>query len=82
MKALLISAVIAASVSATVHPGFAKCVPLIKEAREQMVSARLSKRDQEQVKALLEEADRLSEANDHKGGIRKANEALSIINKK
>jgi hypothetical protein len=60
----------------------AKCVPLIKEAREQLASAQLSKADETRVKALLMEADKLSEANNHKEGIQKANEALNILKKK
>jgi hypothetical protein len=60
----------------------AKCVPLIEQAREQLAAARLSKADEMKVKALLEEADRLSQANNHKDGIQKANEALAIIKKK
>jgi hypothetical protein len=57
-------------------------VPLIKEAREQLAVANLSKGEEAKVKALLEEADKLSEANNHKEGIKKANEALAIIKKK
>ena len=60
----------------------AKCVPLIKEAREQLATAQLSKADETRVKALLDEADKLSEANNHKEGIQKANEALAIMKKK
>jgi hypothetical protein len=60
----------------------AKCVPLIKEVREHLATAHLSKGDEAKVKALLEEADKLSEANKHKEGIKKANEALAVIKKK
>jgi hypothetical protein len=61
---------------------FAKCVPLIKEAREHLASAQLSIADEAKVKALLEEADKFSQANSHKEGIQKAKEALAIIKKK
>ena len=64
------------------QPLSAKCVPLIKEARERLADAHLSKGDESKAKALLEEADNLSQANNHKEGIQKANEALSIIKKK
>ena len=60
----------------------AKCVPLIKEAREQLATAQLSKADDTKVKALLDEADKSSEANNHKEGIQKANEALAVMKKK
>ena len=69
-------------VALTYQPVFAKCVPLIKEVREHLASAQLSKADETKVKALLEEADKLSQANNHKDGIQKANEALAIIKKK
>jgi hypothetical protein len=64
------------------QPVSAKCVPLIQEAREQLASAQLTKADEAKVKALLVEADKLSEANNHKEGIQKANEALAIIKRK
>jgi hypothetical protein len=66
----------------TYHPVWGKCVPLIKEAREQLTISQLSKADETRVKALLVEADKLSEANNHREGIQKANEALAIIKKK
>lgn len=82
MKKVWILTGVVSYVALTYQPASAKCVPLIKEAREQLASAHLSKSDETKVKALLEEADKLSEANNHKEGIQKANEALNIIKKK
>jgi hypothetical protein len=80
MKSAVISGLIIGCFVFSFELALAKCVPLIKEAREQLTTARLSKKDLERVKLLLDEADKLSEANNHKEGIRKANEALAIIN--
>jgi hypothetical protein len=82
MKNVWMLAGVISYVALTHQPLGAKCVPLIKEVREQLSAAHLSKSDETKVKALLEEADKLSEANNHKEGIQKANEALRIIKKK
>jgi hypothetical protein len=82
MKKAIVIAAIFNFVGLTYEPLLAKCVPLIKEAREQLAAANLSRADAIKVKALLEEADKLSADNNHKEGIQKANEALSIIKKK
>jgi hypothetical protein len=82
MKKAWILAGAVSYIALTFQPVWAKCVPLIKEAREQLAVAHLSKGEEAKVKALLEEADKLSEANNHKDGIKKANEALAIIKKK
>jgi hypothetical protein len=82
MKHLWIFTGIMTFVALAHQPVFAKCVPLIKEAREQLAAAHLAKIDEARVKALLQEADQLSQANNHKEGIQKANEALAIIKKK
>jgi len=66
----------------TSQPVWAKCVPLIKHAREELAGAQLSKGKEARINALLEEADKLSEANNHKEGIKKAKEALAIIKKR
>jgi hypothetical protein len=55
---------------------------LIKEGRELMASAKLSKGDETKAKGLLDEADQLREAGNHVDGIKKANEALNILKKK
>jgi hypothetical protein len=82
MKKAWIFAGIISCVALTYQPVSAKCVPLIKEVREHLAAAHLSKADETKVNALLEEADRLSQADKHKEGIQKANEALAIIKKK
>jgi len=82
MKKTWLLAGVVGYVGSISQPALAKCVPLIKEAREQLASARLSKSVETRVKALLEEADKLSEANNHKEGIQKANEAITIIKKR
>jgi len=69
-------------VALTCQPVWAKCVPLIQEVREQLAGAHLSKGEEARVNALLEEAEKLSEANNHKEGMKKANDALAIIKKK
>lgn len=69
-------------VALTGQPVWAKCVPLIQEVREQLAAAHLAKGEEAKVNALLEEAEKLSEANNHKEGIKKANDALAIIKKK
>jgi hypothetical protein len=82
MKKAWIFAAMISHIGLAPQASSAKCVPLIKEVRERLASAQLSRADETKVKALLEEADALSEANNHKEGIRKANEALAVIKKK
>jgi len=82
MKKAWILAGAVSYVALTGQPAWAKCVPLIQEVREELAAARISKGEEAKVNALLEEAAKLSEANNHKDGIKKANEALAIIKKK
>jgi len=82
MKRLAIVAGMLGFLAISFQSASARCVPLIKEAREQLVSAKLSKSDETKVKALLSDADKVSEAGDHKEGVKKANAALEILKKK
>jgi hypothetical protein len=81
MKRTLILAAAMGFLALSFQSSSAKCVPLIKEAREELASAKLSKADEAKVKALLSEADKLSEAGNHIDGVKKANEALAILKK-
>lgn len=81
MKATLILAAAAALLVLSNQSISAKCVPLIREAREQLASAKLSKSDEAKIKTILNEADRLSEAGNHVDGVKKANQALNMLKK-
>jgi hypothetical protein len=81
MKATLILAAAASLMALSIQPTSAKCVPLIKEAREQLASAKLSKSDDAKIKTILNEADKLSEAGNHVEGVKKATEALNMLKK-
>lgn len=82
MKTVWILAVMVSFLILSFQPVGAKCAPLIKDGREQLASAKLSKGDEAKVKGLLDEADQLREAGNHVEGIKKANEALNILKKK
>jgi hypothetical protein len=82
MKKLAIAAGTLGLLALSYQPAIAKCAPLIKEAREQLGSAKLSKSDDAKVKALLKDADKLTEANNHIDAVKKANEALDLLKKK
>jgi hypothetical protein len=81
MKATLIFVAAATLLVLSNQPTLAKCVPLIKEAREQLASAKLSKSDEAKIKTILNEADKLSEAGNHIEGVKKANQALNMLKK-
>ncbi|HVO95619.1 MAG TPA: hypothetical protein VMT22_22375 [Terriglobales bacterium] len=81
MKKIMILSGLLGLLALPVHSTWAKCAPLIKEAREQLASAKLSKSDEAKVKALLNEAEKVSEAGNHIEGVKKANEALEILKK-
>jgi hypothetical protein len=59
-----------------------RCPRLIKEGKELLTSAKLSKSDEEKVKALLDESQKLHDSGSHADSIKKANEALDLLKKK
>jgi len=82
MKRVAIVAAMLGVLALSYQTASAKCAPLIKEAREQLASAKLSKSDDAKVKSLLTEADKLTEAKNHIDAVKKANEALDILKMK
>ena len=82
MKRLAIAVSMVGLLALSYQSASAKCAPLIKEAREQLASTKLSKSDDAKVRGLLTEADKLTEANNHIDAVKKANEVLDILKKK
>ena len=67
----------------SVQPVWAnRCPGLIKEAKGLLASAKLSKADEDKVKTLLDESQKLHDAGSHSDSIKKANEALGLLKKK
>jgi hypothetical protein len=59
-----------------------RCPRLIKEGKELLSTAKLSKSDEEKVKAALDEAQKLHDSGSHADSVKKANEALDLLKKK
>lgn len=58
------------------------CPKLIEEGRETLAKVKLTKTDEDKVKALLDEAQKLHDNGSHAASVRKANEALGFLKKK
>ena len=58
------------------------CPKLIKEGRDLLAKANLSKTDATKIKGLLDESERLHDSGDHGESVKKAKEALSLLKKK
>ncbi|HEY2919401.1 MAG TPA: hypothetical protein VGK77_10450 [Candidatus Binatia bacterium] len=64
-------------------PAFARtCPKLIKEGRDLLAKASLSKADATKIKGLLDESEKLHDSGDHGESVKKAKEALSLLKKK
>jgi len=59
-----------------------RCPSLIKEGRDLLAGAKLAKADQEKVKKLLDEAQKLHDGGSHGDSVKRANEALELLKKK
>lgn len=67
----------------SVQPVLARtCPTLIKEGKELLATAKLSKANENKVKALLDESQKLHDAGSHGDSVKKANEALDLLKKK
>lgn len=67
----------------SVQPVWANsCPKLIKEAKGLLADAKLAKADQNKVKALIDEAQKLHDSGSHGDSVKKAKEALALIGKK
>jgi hypothetical protein len=58
------------------------CPKLIKEGRELLAKASVSKADATRIKNLLDESEKLHDSGDHGESVKKAKEALSLLKKK
>ncbi|MBI4490320.1 MAG: hypothetical protein HY694_14645 [Deltaproteobacteria bacterium] len=58
------------------------CPKLIKEGKDLLASAKLSKANEDKVKALLDESQKLHDGGSHGDSVKKANEALDLLKKK
>lgn len=66
-----------------VQPVWARtCPKLIKEGKDLLASAKLSKANEDKVKALLDESQKLHDGGSHGDSVKKANEALGLLKKK
>jgi hypothetical protein len=64
-------------------PAFGRtCPKLIKEGRDLLAKASLSKSDATKIKGLLDESEKLHDSGDHGESVKKAKEALSLLKKK
>lgn len=80
MKKLAIVALVAALVMAVGAPAYAfKCPTLIRQANEQMAKMDPNSDKVKKAKALVEEADKLHKAGNHADSVKKAEEALSVL---
>lgn len=67
----------------SVQPVWANtCPELISEGRNLLPKAKLAKAQQDKVKTLLDEAQKLHDAGQHGASEKKANEALDLLKKK
>lgn len=67
----------------SVQPVWANSCPrLIKEGKELLGKTKLGKADQDKVKALLDESQKLHDSGSHGDSVKKANEALALLGKK
>jgi hypothetical protein len=64
------------------HPAWARrCPTLIKEGQQILGKVKLSKAEEDKVRALLDEAQKLHDNGSHDASIKRAN-ALDVLNKK
>jgi len=64
-------------------PAFARtCPKLIKEGRDLLAKASVSKADASKIKSLVDESEKLHDGGDHGESMKKAKEALSLLKKK
>ena len=78
---MLAAAVVLALLSA--QPLWARtCPKVIKEGRDSLAKAKLSKTESDKVKTLLDDADKAHDSGDHDQAIKKAKQALALLNKK
>lgn len=67
----------------SVQPVWANTCPrLIKEAKGLLADAKLDKGDQNKVKALIDEAQKLHDSGSHGDSVKKAKEALALLGEK
>ena len=67
----------------TVQPVFARtCPKLITEGRDLLAKAKLSKVESDKIKTLLDDSEKAHESGDHTESMKKAREALSLLQKK
>jgi hypothetical protein len=67
----------------SVQPVWANsCPKLIKEAKGLLADTKLGKGDQNKVKALIDEAQKLHDSGSHGDSVKKAKEALALLGKK
>ncbi len=59
-----------------------KVPTLIKEVRNVLAKVKLSEADEDKVKALLDEAQKLNDNGGHAASVKKANEALDLLKRK
>jgi len=65
------------------QPAWANSCPrLIKEAKGLLAEARLGKADQDKVKALIDESQKLHDSGSHGDSMKKAKEALALLGQK
>jgi len=83
MKRALSVLGLASLLAFSVQPVWAnRCPGLIKEAKGLLADTKLAKADQDKVKALLDEAEKLHESGSHSDSMKKANAALDLLKKK
>ena len=83
MRGLLSLVGVAALLIVSVEPVWAnRCPRLINEGKALIAAAKLSKADEDKVKALLDESQKLHDNGSHGDSVKKANEALDLLKKK
>lgn len=83
MKRLLSVVGLASLLIFSVQPAWANSCPrLIKEAKGLLAEAKLAKADQDKVKALIDESQKLHDSGSHGDSMKKAKEALALLGKK
>ena len=83
MKRFLSVAGLASLLIFSVQPVWANSCPrLIKEAKGLLADAKLTKANQDKVKALIDEAQKLHDSGSHGDSVKKAKEALALLGKK
>ena len=77
----LVSVVLLISVMSVLPVWARTCPKFIKEGKDLLAETKLSKTDTDEIKALIDDSERLHDGGDHGQSLAKIKEALSLLKK-